>query len=451
MGTKIKFSNKGMSAKPASVSSVVFEVPVYLQNWSAQTTWYIDPSAGDDNNNGAASTTALKTFVELARRLPTLTQSITINYVGTSASDILAWQPVVQSITPVIVSINGVETTAALPSGATGIINTATNGTPGTNTPPRTTDTGGAGIAWVAGTMLRVTSGTSIGAFCVVLINEGAGSALTSQWVNASGASVSPPNNGDTYKAITLTTIPDIAIYTQAKIAIKSCSFTRWLNVEGGDAANSATYYQFTNCEFPATVTFFAPITGMSVTMLACKYFGGPTFTSTGVIFSMVGCGVSLPAGQQLRSTSRGARLSLNNCTFYGSGAAATPTGDNNIGGTIYLINCSFWATGTDAVIAQRGGEIFIRTALWGTTTNKGTVVKQGGRIWVKTAIVPTLTSSLVAELEFEGAATAIPALAAGVAVPAASSLTTWAAWAAGPFTRNVLSYTTGAAILDSV
>lgn len=81
----------------------------------------------------------------------------------------------------------------------------------------------------------------------------------------------------------------------------------------------------------------------------------------------------------------------------------------------------------------------------------KGTRALSGGRISVKTGIIPTL-ASVGQELELENAATAnaAPPLATGV-IPVAAALINWAQWNAAPFTRNVLSYMTGAAILDSV
>ena len=59
---------------------------------------FVDASAaGNDENDGLTAGTALKTTDEVARRVPTLIQPITINVVGSTAlSTPLSWSPNIQ-------------------------------------------------------------------------------------------------------------------------------------------------------------------------------------------------------------------------------------------------------------------------------------------------------------------------------------------------------------------
>lgn len=54
-------------------------------SWTYQTTWYVDPAAGNDEGTGATPATALKTVAELARRLTCVFQNstYTVNVLGT--------------------------------------------------------------------------------------------------------------------------------------------------------------------------------------------------------------------------------------------------------------------------------------------------------------------------------------------------------------------------------
>jgi len=56
--------------------------------WTGQTTWFVDPSGGSDDNSGLTSGTALQTFAELQRRWgprPRFTSTVTVTLLGDSA------------------------------------------------------------------------------------------------------------------------------------------------------------------------------------------------------------------------------------------------------------------------------------------------------------------------------------------------------------------------------
>jgi len=106
---------------------------------------------------------------------------------------------------------------------------------------------------------------------------------------------------------------------------------------------------------------------------------------------------------------------------------------------------------GFSAVQIRRGNTLMLDGPLFGSGAVGGSLfgvtVDEGAQFFITTAVTPTLTNT-AGELQMDGSATAIPPLVAGAAVPAASALATWADWAAAPFSRNVVSYKSGAKII---
>jgi len=98
-------------------------------------------------------------------------------------------------------------------------------------------------------------------------------------------------------------------------------------------------------------------------------------------------------------------------------------------------------------VTVARNGTLTVGAALYGFGNVNGTQSKENGRVQVVSTITPALGATTT-ELQLAGAATAIPALVAGAAVPAAAALTTWPEWVTN-FSRHVLDYTRGANIID--
>ena len=52
--------------------------------WAKQTTWYVDPITGNDENDGSTTLTALESFDEFRRRVYELWASMTVTIVGTA-------------------------------------------------------------------------------------------------------------------------------------------------------------------------------------------------------------------------------------------------------------------------------------------------------------------------------------------------------------------------------
>jgi len=431
--------------------------------WMQQANWYIDPAGGNDQNDGSTNITPLNTFGELARRLPSISIPIVINYVGSgNPAQALGWNPTVNwdsslSATITSIQINGVETPSTLPVNATGVVNSATNGTAATNTPPRLTDTGGAGVVWPVGTILRVTSGASVGAWCCVLKDEGAGVARTSIWqtnvtaVSAVPGVAAPPVNGNTYQVVVQTTFPDFKVAAECAVVVTRCKFTRLTSLEFG-TDNTSRYTQYTYCVFPATITGMFPLAGSIVSLAACFYGGGPIGAFTQVNVPIFGCGI---ASSSVVRVTFGARCGMINSIFQGHGVHNVNAADSQVGGQWSVNNVGFFDCAEAALVTQRQGQGFVRGALWGSgNATQGVQVRSGGRVSVKTGITPTL-ASIGQELELENIATGIQCIA-GIPTAPAVPLASWANWNAAVvpgvsgFARNVVSYLTGASIIDS-
>ena len=426
-------------------------------DWTSSIHWaivyaavFIDPAAGSDDNDGLNAGTALKTFAELARRVPVLRQSIAVNYnsaTSPAATDVLAWNPIVRwdrnlTATVPAVSINGVITAGALPAGATGILATSSNVVG--NVPAQISDTGGAGVAWPVGTLLEATSGASSGARSYVMLDEGAGVASVGVWRNAAGtANATPPAPGDTYRVITLTQVPNVELTGTAFFTLKNLHVLEWSQTAQCDSPAIT----FNLCKL--LFTTFAPAGGTSVVMNSSFYGGGTVFlVSSGVVCNCSGTSFDRRLVTQRMRCSSGGRLLLSNGYIQGAAgssglAIAGPFASDGIpGGVVGASNFGVrGVTATAAIEVRKGGLLNVTGALWGSgNTGKGTTVLEGGRCSVLSTVTPTL-ASVGQELELDGQATAIPALVGGLVVPVAAALTTWAQWAAAPFTRNVVGY----------
>jgi hypothetical protein len=185
---------------------------------SSQATWFIDPSAGNDENDGLGSGTAIKTFAELLRRTAkTFLASTTITLLGSlpssdpfSLDDVLLGQSVQ-------ILVTGAPTTAR-----TGTISAQTAISPGTNTPQSGTD---GVISWAADVKKRfrnTTAGPRLDQLSWVAKNSGGGAARFSRMASipltlGSVATVSVGlNTSDTYE------IQDLVSVTMPRMSIRA-------------------------------------------------------------------------------------------------------------------------------------------------------------------------------------------------------------------------------------
>lgn len=182
-------------------------------SWTYQVTWYVDPTAGDDEAVGNTALTAIKTVAELARRLTLCANGTT--YVINVLGDI----PVTDSFVPTVtLAGNPSATTTVLTSGTTfqfiGVRTVVRSGTFAAGT-QQTDPTRAAATAQAEAVDAGVaTWATDVGNMIVnqdsktawVLTAKGGGTtARVTDWVTSAFAWTTAPAVGNTYSVVTLT------------------------------------------------------------------------------------------------------------------------------------------------------------------------------------------------------------------------------------------------------
>lgn len=396
----------------------------------AATSPNIDTATGDDENDGSAGS-PLKTWKELRRRIPFFTKDMTAIIAAGSvfaADDPIMWQPIClqEQVAVPTLRITGTRTLGP------NLIVAASTDELGNAAPTLTV----AAMVWTPNTKLQATSGAQSGATTSVVFDLGAGVARTGTWRSAIGIRVPPPAPGDT-----------VAIYTNP--------FTPQLTI-----ASDTCFVFVQNID---TASYTATTTRLNL-VRTCTISGVIAFTTPG-LFNFQG--VTFGANVAINNQATGARVFFNDCQFVRTGAAFPNIqaiqncfiqlfnaviqggGVECTQGALMTLNSAgiFDAPGF-AVDSHDGGQIEVNGTIYGTGSALGSRARENGNIRVFFTITPTL-ASVGQELQLEFGATAIPELVAGAAVPAASALTSWALWAAAPFTRNVMSYRTGSVIIN--
>ncbi len=180
--------------------------------WLNQTTWYIDPTSGDNENSGLTSILPIKTWRELVRRIghtPQIRTRIDVYFLG----DIPSTDPV--NLRPTLTNggflyLHGVKTSIA-----SGTLTTVTARVTATNTPLQLTDTS---MTWTShvGKFVEITAGARLGAGCWIAKDLGSNTCRATSLMTISaenGTTVSSsevvPQVGDAY-----------SIYTFSKVAV---------------------------------------------------------------------------------------------------------------------------------------------------------------------------------------------------------------------------------------
>ena len=410
--------------------------------YSTATPVFVDPTfaVAANENDGLTAGTALQSIDEVWRRLPVLVNDLRVVYAGTGSPAVVTCSPQVRYLSAlsapatIEVVIDGVVTAGVLPVGATGTLATSTN--VAGNVPPQITDTGGAGIVWVRGTLLEVTSGPSVGARSFVMFDEGGGVASVGVWFNAAGtATITPPVAGNTYRVITLTNAPDLLCTGPTNVTLNNFRVTLWRQCSGFGPVTSSVTLRNCSMEFGA----FAPLSGSSIVTTSTfvritivLVSNGVLWNTSGVSFDRVG------AFFPLRVTYGGRMTCANG--FIQSDAASSGlaiSADNSVdgvgGGFVLASNFGVRGVGTTAAIqVRKGGILNVTGALWGSgNALTGVQVIEGGHVFVRSTITPTLAST--------GQELVVGTLAA----PA-----TWVAWVAAG--RNAADASVNSDVLDA-
>jgi hypothetical protein len=427
--------------------------------WTNQIAWEQHSGTGNNEATGAPGF-PVKDLAEICRRL---------REVNTSLYTITCLAPVL-STDRVRLTLNYAATAGALDGvnftfvGSRAVIFagafTATSDTvTATNSQATVTD---AAAPWAAnlGRHLVMTSGPAVGATAVILRDLGAGVARVSEWIfEATGIfPVFPatPIPGDTYNIVS------------------ELSFAAPIQLQGTDTEKTAVVFN----QFQIDTALVTP-RSVDVRFVGCRHTVAPNPPSNGFFGSvelvMTGCAwffatptrFALMVIGRLEITGGGAVNTRLECLALGSvranklvmnggslrsGVAPNP---GQTGQFIVSTNLPLGLfdapAGEPALLLNRGTTAAINATIYGSgNLHVGVDVRNGSRLWIAAGITPSIVGA-VADVRLDEAATAMPALepSAGLVLPALSALTTWAHWAAAPFSRNVVSYKTGSAITN--
>jgi hypothetical protein len=419
---------------------------VISQRWAQQATWFIDSAAGNDENDGASNVTALATFGEFIRRVPSLYVSVTVNILTTLPdADSLVNDFVNRWHQPLSVTRASLTLTGTVTLGGAQVI-AASSDEVGNAAP--TIDVG---AALVVGNIIQSINGANPGSTAVVVALIAGTLYRTSPWRSTAPGRVAPPAVGTTIGVQTRPTINALGLRFASNVIGLTVNN---LDIKDVWQSQGPSLASFNVCSF-AGAQNIQPLGG-------CSYnFSGCSFTTTGAIGPQLGgarsfwslCGIVAPNNTMLvggfgfaafsNTVLQNGRIDVGNI--------------NNPGGMISFSSLGIYGVAGGTTIKIEDGAIGrIQGTLYGTDPGGGATgcdVREGGKLFVAANITPTLTAGT--ELIFEGAATAssAPPLATGV-IPIAVALNNWGAGAGGwsnpaTFNRNVLSYSTGASITN--
>jgi len=298
--------------------------------WLLQSTWHIN-SAGDDENDGLTSGTALKTIGEFARRIRggSIQQNTTV-YVKSSftTEDVELHVSLAPGVTLQI--YDDAPTVAA-----SGTLSSVTNSSGATSTLTSATDSGLA-TSWTASSLVRallkVDKGGGAYAYCWVEKDLGAKAARLTDPFNIFGTyALTTIANTNTYQALTLKQFGRrLRIYSEADIG--SGSYVWFINLQLGDTSHGVEVY------------------GEGVYMDGCKVCNLQAGNSSDIYAS---------ASQFTTSaTFINARATLTGCLLYSTSTMNAV----NAGSKLMVYNSTY--SGADVTVRQ-GGAVEVNSSGW--------------------------------------------------------------------------------------
>jgi len=429
--------------------------------WALQTTWFMDSSLGSDSNDGASLTTPVKTVTEINRRLRVLNPvSYTINVAFNGATSIPSTDNVIFNGTLVpagsgaSATVNLVGTISTTPT-STGTFSATSATNTATNTQATVTDNVTPLGAGQIGLLLTMTSGAANGATAQVQKNLGGGQVQVSDWVLPStGVLSATPAPGDTYKIDALPTIAASMAWPDSfGKSINQFVSNFVVSPSGGSVTLQSQFTRYTNCRFTVGTASGTP--AYFTQFQACASSYGVATTAVGLV---VAGSVQIIGGGSVNGnfdvTYEGGILFRNFCVEAGTVRNST---SSKLWGGAYTVftntRLGVFDSPAAGVSIKNGLILNINSgaALYGQgNATFGLECDEGGNVSIDNGVTPTITGTTAA-LQLAGAATAIPALVGGAAVPAASALATWANWTGAPFSRNAFDFqkATGARIIN--
>ncbi len=460
------------NATPSSVAVDTFSGNgqwVFFQastSWGAQATWYIDPATGDDENDGATTTTALATWAEFTRRVQTVTvPSTTVKILSTTTESIVG--RFLKGATDASLIVEGVPTVVAT-ADATAFVDPQITSI----TNIRGTVTCGDLVFDVShvGSLLRVAADPTTavtltrGPYFAPVLDVVAGVAQVPFWARWSLMNAKPADA----RRLEVLSLPEV--FTVQLESDGLPMQVRYLSLRPAYAAYQFTTNSVAFVSRGAISGQVALAQGVSESQVHGAFFAcifNAAYVSTSVPTYFVGCLFNAPASDTSFYGSHAIIIgggaiggiylpSASGASFQGT---IIQSGSLTIAANAYTSNSFvtlasatnglgvFGATG-DGVKLYGPGILSGNGILYGggatsRNTGRGLSVTNGGRVVLTTN--PTITGTQ-GDLYLNSAATAVPPPSALGVWSAAADLTGvdgvgWTKWAAAPFNRRAVAY----------
>lgn len=414
--------------------------------WQEQTTWYINASTGSDEATGVDSAHAIKTFAEWKRRVGRDIRVVMDVYLETSLPstdkfDVNAYVHITGGL-----RFHGTRTVVA-----SGTLTARTARDAAANTPNDITDAGTPQV-WTS-LVGKLVGFTASGAYAWVAKDLGGNAArisvpTTTTDQRSSCAEVVLAGN-EAYEVYDTTTV-----YLDRGIIVDAAY---------SDPPTSSPPIYFDDIQFLMTSTANTPYIesagGAALYLRRCGLVGGLVDGLSAMCCSWYSSSGSTAAIYALkRSPSIVGCLSFRICLMNGGGGAYTYLYKTGLmmQGARLLVNgvasltadiSVFDATGAGVSIGN-GGLVYGASKIYGSgNTTYGLDLASGGRLISSIPANLTITGTS-GDVSFAGASPGnqLPDIkaSAGGSLPSASACTTWAQWAASPFSGKVLDYGNG-------
>jgi len=401
-------------------------LPIGHSKWQNQAVWYIDGSAGNDEDDGSVGA-PIKTLAEYNARLGGLFYvDMVVNCINLTSANL---ELIARPIQPPSGSSPRIRIKGDPGAATAGTVGTSTNSDPTTNAAPTLSNSTSLGL------LFKLTGGASSGA-----VAWGAnGSGAISEWVFDTGAPAAAPAasvNFNRYNPVAWHTLTHIHIDTgpehlsdilgtEIVHTLVGTNVTQpTVTLENFIIQPSGTLIASTCLGF-----FGCHIKGMQqragrLFLIGC--YAGPsnTFSIYGegqVAFSLHGCLIASAA--QLVVTSE-SRVIARNCLMMGTVVVARGRGYLELFRTGLFNSTSGVLLQENAYVYQSAN--FADEVLYGSGNTVGVAVSGGATLNLGGFALPKITGTT--ELVFDNAATAIPPIFPGATtIPTDIPMTTWA------------------------
>lgn len=415
-----------------------------VEDWVEQTDWYLDYSAGNDENAGT-SLAPIKTIAEWYRRTRGLFASVitTLHLVGTTwpAADPFLGYPLTAIKSGIVFMLVGTRTVSR--SGT--FTSAGAVPVPAANTASTATDNTVANWDTDIGKLIVVTSGATSGSFAWVLKDLTAGVARVTRWATKPSSTYvtvsAAPANGTTYDVVSMTTI---------QINRPTISRGAYFWVEDVALTNALETNYYNNVFVKTLFANGVSAMGSSGQAFACLFkTTNPYFEAYGTMYtSLCGSnGVTITVGA-------GTRLVLDWWTQQGGSLrVGGPISFVEAGGFIgFYSDCGIFSA-TVALDVSNLGVVQIGGSsgtLYGTSNTTVAQPRSRGNIFIRSGYTPTITGTT--EISWVNGISQIPEMVPGSpsTLQNAANCNTWALWAAAPFSRRCVNFRDQAAILTN-